>query len=114
MIAHDDIFQRFLIHDETTGNVLEVPAPSLNEPPTFKVVFNKADVRGEWFNLLRASGLMYQQLEMQAQHLAGLIQICDKCDAKVISEELKSMLDAIRLTQRCSTEGVETCSQKFN
>lgn len=115
MLQHDQLFDRFLIHDERTGDLIEIPAEQAGQQfVNFRLICNKANVHPDWFNVMRASGLMYQQLENQAQSLQELAEICTQADLKLLAGELQSMLQAIRLTQRCALEGVETCVAKFN
>ena len=101
---HQDLAKYWLIRDDE-GNVLSV---NTEEAEPAKIVFTEGSVAPEWFNVLRASAVMYQQLSHQFQALQSLI---DLGEIVGVNEELLShfnnMQNGILLAQRVAIEGVE-------
>lgn len=103
-MEHTQIENYWLVKDET-GNVLAINTQDFEAP---KLVFTEQSVAPEWFNVLRASAVMYQQLSHQFQALQSLI---DLGEIVGVNEELLShfnnMQNGILLAQRVAIEGVE-------
>ena len=101
---HQDLAKYWLIRDDE-GNVLSV---NTEEAEPAKIVFTEGSVAPEWYNVLRASGAMYQQLTAQYNALQDLI---DLGEIVGVDEELLShftnMQNGILLAQRVAIEGVE-------
>ena len=104
MVTHKDVMECWLVRDEM-GNVLQVNTEQFAAP---KLVLTEGSVSPEWFNVLRASAVMYQQLSHQFQALQSLI---DLGEIVGVNEELLShfnnMQNGILLAQRVAIEGVE-------
>ena len=104
MITHNEVMACWLVRDEN-GNVLQVNTEQFAAP---KLVLTEQSVSPEWFNVLRASAAMYQQLTHQFQALQSLIDLCELAG---VNQELLShftnMQNGILLAQRVAIEGVE-------
>ena len=108
---HQDLAKYWLIRDDE-GNVLSV---NTEEAEPAKIVFTEGSVAPEWYNVLRASGAMYQQLTAQYNALQDLI---DLGEIVGVDEELLShftnMQNGILLAQRVAIEGVEKVSASID
>lgn len=111
MLTHNDVMNCWLVRDEN-GNVLQVNTEQFAAP---KLVLTEQSVSPEWFNVLRASAAMYQQLSHQFQALQALI---DLGEIVGVNEELLShftnMQNGILLAQRVAIEGVEKVSASID
>lgn len=111
MLTHNDVMNCWLVRDEM-GNVLQVNTEQFAPP---KLVLTEQSVSPEWFNVLRASAAMYQQLSHQFQALQALI---DLGEIVGVNEELLShftnMQNGILLAQRVAIEGVEKVSASID
>lgn len=111
MVTHKEIMECWLVRDEN-GNVLQVNTEQFAAP---KLVLTEQSVSPEWFNVLRASAVMYQQLSHQFQALQSLI---DLGEIVGVNEELLShfnnMQNGILLAQRVAIEGVEKISASID
>ena len=107
MLTHNDIMNCWLVRDEN-GNVLQINTEQFAAP---KLVLTEQSVSPEWFNVLRASAAMYQQLSHQFQALQALIELGETAG---VNEELLShftnMQNGILLAQLVAIEGVEKVS----
>ena len=103
-MEHAQIESYWLVKDET-GSVLAINTRDFESP---KLVFTEQSVAPEWFNVLRASAVMYQQLSHQFQALQSLIDLGELVG---VNEQLLShfnnMQNGILLAQRVAIEGVE-------
>ena len=110
-MEHAQIESYWLVKDET-GNVLAINTQDFEAP---KIVFTEGSVAPEWFNVLRASAVMYQQLTLQYKTLQALI---DLGEIVGVNEELLShftnMQNGILLAQLVAIEGVEKVSASID
>ena len=108
---HQDLAKYWLIRDDE-GNVLSV---NTEEAEPVKIVFTEGSVAPEWFNVLRASAVMYQQLTLQYKALQALIELGETAG---VNEELLShftnMQNGILLAQLVAIEGVEKVSASID
>mgnify|MGYP000550038067 CR=1 FL=1 len=108
---HQDLAKYWLIRDDE-GNVLSV---NTEEAEPAKIVFTEGSVAPEWYNVLRASGAMYQQLTAQYKALQALIELGETAG---VNEELLShftnMQNGILLAQLVAIEGVEKVSASID
>ena len=108
---HQDLAKYWLIRDDE-GNVLSV---NTEEAEPVKIVFTEGSVAPEWYNVLRASGAMYQQLTLQYKALQALIELGETAG---VNEELLShftnMQNGILLAQLVAIEGVEKVSASID
>lgn len=104
MLTHNDVMNCWLVRDEM-GNVLQVNTEQFAAP---KLVLTEQSVSPEWFNVLRASAAMYQQLSHQFQALQALI---DLGEIVGVNEELlkqfNQMQNGVLLAQQVAREGTE-------
>ena len=110
-MQHNEIERYWLVKDET-GNVLAINTQDFEAP---KLVLTKQSVAPEWFNVLRASAVMYQQLTLQYKALQALIELGETAG---VNEELLShftnMQNGILLAQLVAIEGVEKVSASID
>ena len=103
-MEHAQIESYWLVKDET-GNVLAINTQDFEAP---KLVLTEQSVAPEWFNVLRASAVMYQQLTLQYKALQALIELGETAG---VNEELLSyftnMQNGILLAQLVAIKGVE-------
>ena len=108
---HQDLAKYWLIRDDE-GNVLSV---NTEEAEAAKIVFTEGSVAPEWFNVLRASAVMYQQLTLQYKALQALIELGETAG---VNEELLShftnMQNGILIAQLVAIEGVEKVSASID
>lgn len=103
-MQHAEIMKYWLLTDEEQ-QVIAVNTEEV-EPP--KLVFTNKTVAPEWFNVLRASGAMYQQLTRQFEALQSLIELAETVGAnESLVRTFIELQNAILLTQRVAVEGVE-------
>ena len=111
MLTHNDIMNCWLVRDEN-GNVLQINTEQFAAP---KLVLTEQSVAPEWFNVLRASAVMYQQLTLQYKALQALIELGETAG---VNEELLShftnMQNGILLAQLVAIEGVEKVSASID
>ena len=102
---HQDLTKYWLIRDDE-GNVLSV---NTEEAEPAKIVFTEGSVAPEWYNVLRASGAMYQQLTAQYNALQDLIDLSETVTGSnnPIIRNFIELQNAILLTQQVAREGVE-------
>ena len=102
---HQDLAKYWLIRDDE-GNVLSV---NTEEAEPAKIVFTEGSVAPEWYNVLRASGAMYQQLTAQYNALQDLIDLSETVTGpnNPITRNFIELQNAILLTQQVAREGVE-------
>lgn len=104
MLQHDEIMKHWLL-DNGEGEVVAVNTEQPEEP---KLVLTNKSVAPEWFNVLRASGAMYQQLTRQFEALQALIDLAESVGAnEQLVRTFIELQNAILLTQRVAVEGVE-------
>ncbi len=110
-MEHAQIESYWLVKDET-GNVLAINTQDFEAP---KLVLTEGSVAPEWFNVLRASAVMYQQLTLQYKGLEALIELGETAG---VNEELLShftnMQNGILLAQLVAIEGVEKVSASID
>ena len=108
---HQDLAKYWLIRDDE-GNVLAINTQNFESP---KLVLTEQSVAPEWFNVLRASAVMYQQLTLQYKALQALIELGETAG---VNEELLShftkMQNGILLAQLVAIEGVEKVSASID
>lgn len=102
---HQDLAKYWLIRDDE-GNVLSV---NTEEAEPAKIVFTEGSVAPEWYNVLRASGAMYQQLTAQYNALQDLIDLSETVTGpnNPIIRNFIELQNAILLTQQVARDGVE-------
>lgn len=110
-MEHAQIESYWLVKDET-GNVLAINTQDFEAP---KLVLTEGSVAPEWFNVLRASAVMYQQLTLQYKALQAFIELGETAG---VNEELLShftnMQNGILLAQLVAIEGVEKVSASID
>ena len=104
-MEHAQIESYWLVKDET-GNVLAINTQDFEAP---KLVLTEGSVAPEWYNVLRASGAMYQQLTAQYNALQDLIDLSETVTGpnNPIIRNFIELQNAILLTQQVAREGVE-------
>lgn len=104
-MQHDEIERYWLVKDEA-GNVLAINTQDFEAP---KLVLTEQSVAPEWFNVLRASAVMYQQLTLQYKALQDLIDLSETATGpnNPIIRNFIELQNAILLTQQVAREGVE-------
>ena len=109
---HQDLAKYWLIRDDE-GNVLSV---NTEEAEPAKIVFTEGSVAPEWYNVLRASGAMYQQLTAQYNALQDLIDLSETVTGpnNPIIRNFIELQNAILLTQLVAIEGVEKVSASID
>ena len=102
---HQDLAKYWLIRDDE-GNVLSV---NIEEAEPAKIVFTEGSVAPEWYNILRASGTMYNQLSAQYNALQDFIDLSETVTGpnNPIIRSFIELQNAILLTQQVAREGVE-------
>ena len=104
-MEHAQIESYWLVKDEG-GNVLAINTQKFEVP---KLVLTEQSVAPEWYNVLRASGAMYQQLTRQFEALQALIDLTESVGPNhPIIRTFIELQNAILLTQQVAREGVET------
>lgn len=101
---HFDIERNWLIKGKD-GDVLAMDI----EKGDAKIVFMKESVAPEWYNILRASALMYHELSNICEGLQELIDISEAAngaDDTTIKNYIQ-LQNSILLTQQVAREGVE-------
>ena len=104
-MQHEEIERYWLVKDED-GNVLAINTQAFEAP---KLVLTEQSVAPEWYNVLRASGAMYQQLTAQYNALQDLIDLSETVTGpnNPIIRNFIELQNAILLTQQVAREGVE-------
>jgi len=104
-MKHEDFSKYWLLRDDE-GNVLQI---NTEEAEQAKIVFTEGSVAPEWYNVLRASGAMYQQLTAQYNALQDLIDLSETVTGpnNPIIRNFIELQNAILLTQQVAREGVE-------
>ncbi len=110
-MEHAQIESYWLVKDET-GNVLAINTQDFEAP---KLVLTEQSVSPEWFNVLCASAVMYQQLTSQYKALQALIELGETAG---VNEELllhfTNMQNGILLAQLVAIKGVEKVSASID
>lgn len=102
---HFDIERNCLIKGKD-GNVLAMDIEKAELP---KIVFTKESVAPEWYNILRASAIMYHELSNICEWLQELIDISEAAngaDDTTIKNYIQ-LQNSILLTQQVAREGAE-------
>jgi hypothetical protein len=87
----------------------------IGEDCEVKLVFEKAKVSAEHFNLLRSSPLLYQQLTYQYTVLQVLLEQLDGLpNTESLQRSLTDAQNAIMLTQRAALEGIEKVADELS
>lgn len=108
MLQHDQLFDRLLILDDRSGDLLEIPAAQAGQQfVNYRKVLNAKDVLPDYVNLLAASGLMYQQLNANGDFINELLVIAKQAKATEMLANLENVLASIRKVQLCALDGVE-------
>lgn len=81
---------------------------------TFTIVFVKDSVNEGFYNLLRASALMYQTLQRNIEAIEALEHLADVAGAHQLSPTLLNLASGIRLAQTVATEGIEHVADQMN
>ncbi len=104
-MQHNEIERYWLVKDED-GNVLAINTQDFEAP---KLVLTEQSVAPEWFNVLRASAVMYNQLSAQYNALQDLIDVSETVTGpnNPIIRTFIELQNAILLTQQVAREGVE-------
>jgi len=110
-MQHAEIMKYWLLTDEQQ----QVIAVNTEQPEPPSLVFTSKTVAPEWFNVLRASGAMYQQLTRQFEALQSLIDLAEQHGANEgLVRTFVELQNAILLTQRVAVEGVEVVGKAID
>lgn len=108
---HQDLAKYWLIRDDE-GNVLSV---NTEEAEPAKIVFTEGSVAPEWFNVMLASAVMYQQLTLQYKALQALIELGETAGVNEgLLSHFTNMQNGILLAQLVAIEGVEKVSASID
>lgn len=103
-MEHSQIESYWLVKDET-GNVLAINTQDFEAP---KLVLTEQSVAPEWFNVLRASAVMYQQLTLQYKALQALIDLGEIVGVNdELLKQFNQMQNGVLLAQQVAREGTE-------
>jgi hypothetical protein len=103
-VNHEEISSYWLVKDEN-NNVIALNTKEFEEP---KLVFTPDSVAPDWFNLLRASAVLYQQLTLQYNAIQALIELSESSGVgEMLLSNFQSMQTGILLAQQVAIKGVE-------
>lgn len=102
MLNHEQIMKAMLLQLED-GVVIEYD----QEAGQARVVFTQQSVNADYYNLLRASAVLYQCVEQQSRAVSLMLSLAAAVNAEGIVEPLQQMQTGLMLAKRIALEGVE-------
>lgn len=102
MLKHEQIMNAMLLQLE--GGVVIEYEKSVEQA---RVVFTQHSVNPDYFNLLRASAVLYQTNQKQIEAVKAMIDLAQQVGATGIIAPLQEMMLGLTLTKRIALEGVE-------
>jgi len=109
MLNHEQIMNAMLLQLE--GGVVIEYEQSVEQA---RVVFTQHSVNPDYFNLLRASAVLYQTNQKQIEAVQAMIDLARQVGATGIIPPLEEMLTGLRLAKRIALEGVEGMANDVN
>lgn len=77
-----------------------------------ETVFRQSAIAPEFFNLVRSSALMYQQLTAQFNYLESLLALADAAEAdEAFKRQIGLAQNGILLAQQAAREGIEAVAR---
>lgn len=107
MLEHDEIMKAKLVRFPD-GQVVNVDT----EANTGQLVFAEGSVDPNFYNLLRASPILYQTLSYERDQLNALIEASKAIGADAIIPKLEEMLAPIEFSLNIAVQGVEAYIQE--
>lgn len=108
MLNHNEIIASKFVR-MNDGTVVDMN-PAL---PVFTAVMTESSVGNGYYNLLRASGMMYTTLHLQFEALGRMIDFAEAVGADNIVPELLQMQTGINVGMRVALEGIERVSESL-
>lgn len=102
MLNHEQIMNAMLLQLE--GGVVIEYEQSVEQA---RVVFTQHSVNPDYFNLLRASAVLYQTNQKQIEAVQAMIDLARQVGATGIIPPLEEMMLGLTLAKRIALEGVE-------
>jgi len=102
MLNHEQIMKATLLRIED-GVVIDLDQSAQE----LKVVFTQQSVNPEYYNLLRAAGVLYQTVEKQNEAIQAIIDLAELIGADGIVPPLLQLQSGLHLAKRIALEGVE-------
>lgn len=102
MLTHDQIMKLKLTRFKN-GEIVNVDT----ERKEGEIVFEQNSVHPEYYNLLRASGVLYGTLHYQGVALQQLIEVCKQVGATDLIPTLEQMKSPIEFALALAEHGVE-------
>lgn len=107
MLTHDDIMKLKLVKFPD-GEIVSVDTDN----KTGELVFANGTVHEEYYNLLRASAVLYQTLHFQGVALQQLVEAAEAIGADGIVPTLNQMKGPIEFALLLAEQGVENYIQE--
>jgi len=102
MLKHEQIMNAMLLQLE--GGIVIEYEQSVEQA---RVVFTQHSVQPDYFNLLRASAVLYQTNQKQIEAVESMVALAEQVGATGIIAPLCEMLTGLRLAKQIALEGVE-------
>lgn len=109
MLKHEQIMNAMLLQLE--GGVVIEYEQSVEQA---RVVFTQHSVNADYFNLLRASAVLYQTNQKQIEAVEAMVALAEQVGATGIIAPLCEMLTGLRLAKEIALEGVEGIAEGVN
>lgn len=109
MLKHEQIMNAMLLQLE--GGVVIEYEQSVEQA---RVVFTQHSVNPDYFNLLRASAVLYQTNQKQIEAVQAMIDLAQQVGATGIITPLEEMMLGLTLAKKIAIEGVEGIAEGVN
>lgn len=109
MLKHEQIMNAMLLQLE--GGVVIEYEQSVEQA---RVVFTQHSIDGDYFNLLRASAVLYQTNQKQIEAVRAMIDLAQQVGATGIIAPLEEMMLGLTLAKKIALEGVEGIAEGVN
>lgn len=106
MLKHEQIMNAMLLQLE--GGVVIEYEQSVEQA---RVVFTQHSINGDYFNLLRASAVLYQTNQKQIEAVEAMVALAEQVGATGIIAPLCEMLTGLRLAKQIALDGVESMAE---
>lgn len=108
MLTHDQILAVKLIR-APNGAVVDMN-PALPVP---RLVFTDQSVAPEYYNLLRASQMMYRTIHMQQEALESLVEALEQNGIDFMTPGFVDLQVAMNIAKLTATEGIEKVAEMY-